>query len=183
MDFLNYQIICGPEVSKEPIKVFGTDSDDGNLILRSSNNSQTIYIDGAGDGDWPVYLGITKSRGTQSNKLPLENNDIVGGLQAYARIKSGSNLGYSDEVNLIGSIIYRLDEKDSSELMIATAHDSKLKIKLILDSQGNLKTSGTIKTGRLEITDQIVKPQGEAIKFIKVVFDGIEYAMPLYSIQ
>lgn len=182
MDFLNYQIICDDEVSKEPLKVFGTDTKDGNVILRSSNNSQTVYIDGAGAGAWPVYIGITKSRGDQSRKLPLEAGDIVGGLQVYARTQEGSSLGYSQETPLIGSIIYKLTEKNSSELLIATSKDTDLRVRLILDSDGNLRTTGTIKTGKLEITDQVVVPTGEPIRFIKVLYDGVEYAMPMYSV-
>ena len=160
MSLLNKQIVCGPEQSFHPLKVFS----EGNVIVQSSDNSQTLYIDSAGEADWPAYVGVTKSRGTQENKLPVEANDILGGLQVYARIKQGSSLG-------------------SSELLLAVANDNKLKVKVVLDSAGNLKVAGNIETGALCITDELVNSSGNPIKFVKVYYEGSAYAMPIYSIQ
>lgn len=182
MDYLNYKIICEPEINEEPLQVFGDDTTSGNIIIRSSNNSQTLYIDGAGGNDWPIYIGITKSRGTQKLKLPVKSGDILGGLQVYARAMPGSQVGYNQETPLVGSIIYRMSDTDSSELLIATKDSNNLSVKLILDSTGSLRVSGTIKTGELEITDQSVETLGDPVTFIKVKYQGVDYAMPLYQI-
>jgi hypothetical protein len=181
MNLLNDEIICGPEQRFDPLKVFS----EGNVIVQSSDNSQTLYIDGAGEGGWPIYLGVTKSRGTQENKLPVEADDILGGLQVYARVKQGSSLGYSaEETPLIGSAIFKVGSSlGSSELLLAVANDNKLTIKVVLDSAGNLKVAGNIETGVLCITDEIVNASGNAVKFVKVYHEGNAYAMPIYSIQ
>ena len=181
MSLLNKQIVCGPEQSFHPLKVFS----EGNVIVQSSDNSQTLYIDSAGEADWPAYVGVTKSRGTQENKLPVEANDILGGLQDYARIKQGSSLGYSaEETPLIGSTIFKVGSTlGSSELLLAVANDNKLKVKVVLDSAGNLKVAGNIETGALCITDELVNSSGNPIKFVKVYYEGTAYAMPVYSIQ
>jgi hypothetical protein len=181
MSLLNKEIVCGPEQSFEPLHIFS----EGNVIVQSSDNSQTLYVDGAGEGDWPIYIGVTKSRGTQENKLPVETNDILGGLQIYARIKQGSSLGYStEETPLIGSAIFKVGSTlGSSELLLAVANDHTLKIKVVLDSAGNLKVAGNIETGSLCITDEIVNASGNAVKFVKVYHNGNAYAMPIYSIQ
>lgn len=181
MSLLNKEIVCGPEQSFEPLHIFN----EGNVIVQSSDNSQTLYVDGAGEGDWPIYIGVTKSRGTQENKLPVEINDILGGLQIYARIKQGSSLGYSaEETPLIGSAIFKVGSTiGSSELLLAVANDHTLKVKVVLDSAGNLKVAGNIETGALCITDEIVNALGNAVKFIKVYHNGNAYAMPIYSIQ
>lgn len=185
MDYLNYRIVCEPEINKEPLQVFGDNTADGNVIVRSSNNSQTLYIDGAGQGEWPIYIGVTKSRGTQENKLPVEADDILGGLQVYARVKQGSSLGYSaEETPLIGSVIFKVGATlGSSELLLAVANENKLTVRVILDSAGNLKVAGNIETGVLCITDEIVNASGNAVKFVKVYHNGDAYAMPIYSIQ
>ena len=185
MDYLNYRIVCEPEINKEPLQVFGDNTADGNVIVRSSNNSQTLYIDGAGQGEWPIYIGVTKSRGTQENKLPVEADDILGGLQVYARVKQGSSLGYSaEETPLIGSAIFKVGATlGSSELLLAVANDNRLKIKVVLDSSGNLKVAGNIETGILCITDELVNASGNPVKFVKVYHNGNAYAMPIYSIQ
>ena len=181
MSLLNKEIVCGPEQSFEPLHIFS----EGNVIVQSSDNSQTLYVDGAGEGDWPIYIGVTKSRGTQENKLPVETNDILGGLQIYARIKQGSSLGYStEETPLIGSAIFKVGSTlGSSELLLAVANDHTLKVKVVLDSAGNLKVAGNIETGSLCITDEIVNASGNAVKFVKVYHNGDVYAMPIYSIQ
>lgn len=185
MDYLNYKIICEPEINEEPLQVFGDNTVSGNVIIRSSNNSQTLYIDGAGQGECPIYVGVTKSRGTQENKLPVEADDMLGGLQIYARVKQGSSLGYSaEETPLIGSAIFKVGSTlGSSELLLAVANENKLTVRVILDSAGNLKVAGNIETGMLCITDEIVNASGNAVKFVKVYHNGDAYAMPIYSIQ
>ena len=185
MDYLNYKIICEPEINEEPLQVFGDNTVNGNVIVRSSNNSQTLYIDGAGQGECPIYVGVTKSRGTQENKLPVEADDILGGLQVYARVKQGSSLGYSaEETPLIGSAIFKVGSiLGSSELLLAVADDNKLKVRVVLDSAGNLKVAGNIKTGALCITDELVNASGNPVKFVKVYYETNAYAMPIYSIQ
>jgi hypothetical protein len=185
MDYLNYKIICEPEINEEPLQVFGDNTVNGNVIVRSSNNSQTLYIDGAGQGEWPIYVGVTKSRGTQENKLPVEADDILGGLQVYARVKQGSSLGYSaEETPLIGGVIFKVGSTlGSSELLLAVATDNKLTVKVVLDSVGNLKVAGNIETGALRITDELVNSSGNPVKFVKVYYEGTAYAMPVYSIQ
>ena len=94
----------------------------------------------------------------------------------------GSQVGYNQETPLVGSIIYRMSDTDSSELLIATKDSNNLSVKLILDSTGSLRVSGTIKTGELEITDQSVETLGDPVTFIKVKYQGVDYAMPLYQI-
>jgi hypothetical protein len=178
---LNTEIICGPEENFKPVRNYT-----GTVLVQSSDNSQTLYIDGAGDSGWPIYLGITKSRGTIDNKLPIEPNDIIGGLQVYARQKEGCSVGYShDETPLSGSIIFKAgDTIDSSELLIAVKNDGKLSVKLVIDSKGNLKVSGSISLGALTITDESVTVIDKTIiKFVKVIHQGVEYAMPMYSIR
>ena len=181
MNFLNRQITCGPE-----LPIGNTQSIEKNIVLRSSNNSQTLYIDGAGEGDWPIYLGITKSRGTQESKLPLEKNDIIGGLQVYSRIKEGNSLGYSyEETPLSGSLIFKVSESNSrsTELLIAVLEDDALKVRVVLDSSGNLKVAGAVSLGNLTITDEQVTAIGQPAMFVKAIFNHKEYAIPLYPIQ
>jgi hypothetical protein len=112
----------------------------------------------------------------------VEAGDVLGGLQIYARTIAGTQLGYNQETPLVGSLIYRMSDKNSTELLIATKDDNELSVKLILDSKGNLRVTGTIKTGELEITDQSVEALGDPVTFVKVKYQGIDYAMPLYQI-
>jgi hypothetical protein len=128
---------------------------------------------------------VTKSRGTQENKLPVEADDMLGGLQVYARVKQGSSLGYSaEETPLIGSAIFKVGSTlGSSELLLAVANENKLTVRVILDSAGNLKVAGNIETGALCITDELVNSLGNPVKFVKVYHKGNAYAMPIYSIQ
>jgi hypothetical protein len=145
-----------------------------------------LYIDGAGSSGWPIYVGITKSGGTQQKKLPTKPNDIIGGLQAYARIIEGQSLGYNHlETPLAGSIIFKVgDTVDSSELLIAVKKQNQLTVKLVLDSDGNLHVAGTLNTGKLTITDELTTPANNIpVRYVKAIYDGIEYAMPLYLIQ
>lgn len=181
MNFLNRVIICGPEQDSVLLKSFN----EGSIVVRSSDNSQTLYLDGAGDSGWPIYLGVTKSRGTQTDKQPIEPNDIIGGLQVYARVKEGSSVGYNhEETPLTGSVIFKAgDEVDSSELLIAVKKDDVLSVKLVLDSIGNLKVAGNISTGQLVLTDESVDVTNtNAVKYVKVFYHDVAYAMPLYPI-
>jgi hypothetical protein len=146
-----------------------------------------LYIDGAADGGSPIFVGITKSRGTQANKLPVEAGDILGGLQVYARVKTGDSLGYChEETPLHGSIMFRAstDTTDvlSTELLLAVNSCDGLQVKLVLDSHGHLNVSGNIKTGELRITDEEVLAD-KPVKFIKAIYEDVEYAIPLYSIR
>jgi hypothetical protein len=186
MNFLNKRIICGMEEKSKPTYTFGDEKENANVIIRSSDNSQTLYIDGTGDSGWPIYIGITKSRGSQDNKLPIEPNDIIGGLQVYARIKEGKELGYAHlETPLTGSAIFKVgDNIKSSEFLIALKENDDLSVKLVLDPKGNLRVSGNIELGNLTITDEIIDPiENIPMKYIKVIHDGMQYAIPLYSIR
>ena len=155
-----------------------------NVIIRSDKNSELLYIDGACEGQTPIYLGLTKSRGTQENKLPIEQGDVLGGIQMYARVKEGNSLGYSHaETPLCGSIMFKVADNNvkSTELVIALS-DNDLAVKFVLDAKGNLKIAGNIETGELVITDKEVVAN-KVVKFIKAIYQGKEYAIPLYSIQ
>jgi hypothetical protein len=182
MSLLNKQIICSSEPGTGlPQHVIG------NVIIRSDDNSEHLYIDGAADGGSPIFVGITKSRGTQSNKLPVSAGDILGGLQVYARVKAGNSLGYChEETPLHGSIMFRAsnDTADvlSTELLLAVNSQEGLQVKLVLDSYGHLNVSGNIKTGELRITDEEVVAD-TPVKFVKAIYQDKEYAIPLYSIQ
>lgn len=176
---LNTKIICCAEQYIEPAKTYN-----GSVVVQSSDNSQTLYIDGSGEPGWPIYVGVTKSKGTQDNKLPIEPNEIIGGLQVYARVKQGSSLGYChEETPLTGSIIFKAgDTVEDSELLVSVKKDNELSVKLVLDSTGNLKVAGSVSLGNLTITDQPASVDGTfPIKFVKVYYNGTEYAMPLYS--
>jgi len=181
MSLLNKQIICSSEPGTGlPKHIIG------NVIVRSDDNSEHLYIDGAADGGSPIYIGITKSRGTQENKLPVRVGDILGGLQVYARIKEGDSLGYChEETPLHGSIMFRVSDEVSdvlsTELLLAVNSPSGLTVRLILDSKGNLNVYGNIQTGSLTITDKEVSG-GDPVKFVKAIYQGNEYAIPLYSI-
>jgi hypothetical protein len=182
MSLLNRQIICSAEPGTGlPKHIIG------NVIVRSDDNSEHLYIDGAADGGSPIYVGITKSRGSQSNKLPIEPGDILGGLQVYARVKAGDSLGYChEETPLHGSIMFRAstDTTDvlSTELLLAVNSRDGLQVKLVLDSHGHLNVSGNIKTGELQITDEEVLAD-QPVKFVKAIYEDVEYAIPLYSIR
>lgn len=171
--------------------VFGDDICSGHIIIRSDKNEQMLYLDGAGMGGAPQYIGITKSRGTQLHKLPIEPNDMIGGLQVYARIKEGKSLGYNQsETPLCGGIHFKVAPSYENSSVVPTEFlialtDSKegMSIKLKVDQWGNLVTAGNIQTGKLEITDQIVSATPDPVKFVKAVYNGREYAIPLHLIQ
>lgn len=178
---LNQKIVCGPvEPSGIPQSITT------NLIVKADKNSELLYVDGTAAGDTPIYIGLTKSRGTQDNKLPVESGDILGGLQMYARTKPGSAMGYNyDEMPLCGSIMFRagnVDDTVETELIVALNNKTDLVTRLILDSQGNLKVSGNIELGGLTLTDEFVQSTGTLAKCIKVYHYGEAYALPLYYI-
>jgi hypothetical protein len=189
---LNMKIICKDEDgSSTKHTIFGNDKSNGKVVIRSNDNSELFYIDGACTGDSPLYVGLIKSRGNQSQKLPIESGDILGGLQVYGRIKPGESLGYNhNETPLCGSIMFKVSneyQKGSNniltELMFATGNANNLQIKLILDSNGNLKIDGNIEIGDLIITDEEVKPiDVNPKKYIKIMYKDKIYGMPLYQI-
>lgn len=165
----------------------GNINENSNLVIRTSSNEQLIYLDGACDGDAPLYLGIVKSRGSQKEKLPVEANDFLGGLQIYARKEPGSSLGYhAKQTPLVAGIQFKIaKEKESglpTDMLIALSDENGMSVKLIVDQHGNLKTTGDISSGKLTITDNEVV--GNKIKrFVRVNYDGNDYALPLYSIR
>jgi len=182
---LDYEIFIDSTAPTE-ITQIGDEFTDSNLVIRSTYNEKLIYLDGTGQEGAPIYLGIVKSQGTQKEKLPVTTNNILGGLQVYARSKAGKSLGYCpEETPLVGSIIFatgEVKEKIPTSLMIALTDNSSMKVKLILDENGNLKTTGNISSGKLTITDTVVKTTNKIKKYIKVLHDKKEYALPLYEI-
>lgn len=184
---LNFNVDIEP-LEKGKISQIGNDIDNANLVIRSSENEKLLYLDGACDGDAPLYLGITKSRGTQSNKLPVHQNDFLGGLQIYARTKKGNSLGYSpDETPLVAGIQFKISDVESlgspTEMLVGLSDHKGMKIKLIVDMHGNLKVTGNVSLGNLTITDEEVSASDTLDKFVKVFYNGKEYAIPLYSIR
>jgi hypothetical protein len=162
-----------------------------NVIIQSNDNSELIYIDGAFDGGSPIYLGLTKSRGNKQNKLPIEAGDVLGGFQVYGRIKAGDSVGYNHlETPLCGSVMFKVgneyqlgDKSIPTELMIVVGNEKSLEIKVVVDSNGNLKIAGNIETGNLTITDEAVVPSNAIpIKYVKTIYHGVSYALPLYQI-
>lgn len=162
-----------------------------NVIIQGSDNSELIYIDGAFDGGSPIYLGLTKSRGNRQNKLPVEAGDVLGGFQVYGRIKSGNSAGYDHlETPLCGSVMFKVgndyqlgDKSIPTELMIVVGNKKSLEIKIVVDSNGNLKVAGNIETGNLTITDETVVPSNSIpTKYVKTIYQGVSYALPLYQI-
>jgi hypothetical protein len=189
---LNMKIICKDEdgTNSSP-NFFGNEKVNGKVVIRSSDNSELFYIDGACTGDSPIYVGLTKSRGTQDKKLPVESGDILGGLQVYGRIKSGESLGYNhSETPLCGSIMFKVAENYETgskniptDLLIVTGNTDNLHIKLIIDSNGTLKLTNNIELGELVITDKEVHPiDNIPKKYVKVIYKGSNYGIPLYQL-
>lgn len=187
---LNSKIICGPESGSTK-----TQSILENVVITTEDNAEGLYIDGTGDAGSPVYVGITKSQGNQDRKLPVEAGEIIGGLQVYSRKLEGNSLGYEHkETPLNGSIIFKVaDDYKSvnnyipSELLVAVADEENLSVRLVLDSKGNLSVTGNISGGEITITDQEVPaddiPDRFVTRFVKAIYKGKQYAIPLYSIQ
>ena len=170
--------------------IFGDEASNAHLVLRSSANEQLLYLDGATGGNEPIFVGLSKSRGDQTNKLPVEPGDALGGLQVYGRTKSGTSLGYChDESPLTGAIQFFVsDDYDksgtvSSDLIVALSDNQGMSVKLKVDSKGNLITQGNITSGVLTVTDTITENVGTIEKFIEVYHEGKKYAMPLYWID
>ena len=171
-------------------KVLGDETSNAHVVLRSSANEQLLYLDGATGGSEPIFIGLSKSRGDQTSKLPVEAGDTLGGLQVYGRTKPGSSLGYCHEESpLTGAIQFFVsDDYDksgavSSELVVALSDNQDMSVKLKVDSKGNLTTQGNITSGQLTITDQLVNNVGTIEKYIKIIHDNQEYALPLYEIN
>jgi len=169
--------------------VFGNNTDSGHVIIRSSKNEQLFYLDYAGVGGAPLYVGLTKSRGDQNNKLPVGADDMIGGLQVYARTVPGNSLGYcQEETPLAGGLHFKVAESYCgtgpvlTEFLLALTNDTGMEITLKVDSAGNLKTAGNITTGKLAITDQEVYAMYRPAKFVKAILDGVEYAIALHPI-
>jgi len=178
---LNYKIICDTEtgsgIKQEILE---------NVIIKSDDNSEGLYLDGTGDSGSPIYIGITKSNGNQNLKLPLNPGDIIGGLQVYSRTEAGKSIGYDhNQTPLSGSAIFKLSDQDSksSEFLVAVSKNSYPTVRLLLDCDGNLKISGNVSTGNLTITDKVVDAKEYIDTYVKVIYNGKEYAMPLHPIQ
>lgn len=192
MDYLlNFKLECDDiaHLPKDPINQVGDETTSSQFMVRSSKNEQVMYIDGAFPD--PLFLGFVKSRGDQSNKQPVEANDFLGGIQAYGRIVPGDSLGYcAAEYPLAASLMFKVADyynKESTvvptELVVALTNEEDMRVKLIFDSHGSLKITGDVHTGDLTITDEVVENVNkEEVKYVKVMHDGKEYAMPLYAI-
>jgi hypothetical protein len=146
-------------------------------------------LDYAGVGGAPLYVGLTKSRGNQSNKLPVGSGDMIGGLQVYARTVPGNSLGYcQEETPLAGGLHFKVAGNYCgtgpvlTEFLLALTSDTGMEIKLKVDSAGNLTTVGNITTGKLTITDQEVYAMHRPVKFVKAILDGVEYSIALHPI-
>ena len=186
-------VICEPldiDISRQ--QVFGDSVNDGHVIIKTNTNAQLLYLDGACSGDAPLYLGITKSRGTQENKLPVEAGDMLGGLQVYARTVPGTSSGYChQETPLSAAIQFKVDETYKkndlavpTELLIALSNNDGMAVKVVIDSAGNINTVGNIQTGNLCITDIPVSVTNlTPERFVQVIYNNKKYAMPMYLIQ
>ena len=169
--------------------VFGDSTNSGHVVIRTSKNEQLFYLDYAGLGGAPLYVGLTKSRGNQSNKLPVGADDMIGGLQVYARTTPGDSLGYcQEETPLAGGLHFKVASSYNggnlvnTEFLLALTNNDGLAIKLKVDSEGNLTTAGNVTSGDLTITDQEVVAMHRPEKFVKAILNGIEYAIALHPI-
>jgi hypothetical protein len=170
-------------------QIFGDSTNSGHVIIRTSKNEQLLYLDYAGVGGAPLYVGLTKSRGHQNNKLPVGADDMIGGLQVYARTAPGNSLGYcQEETPLAGGLHFKVAGDYSgtgpvlTEFLLALTNSSGMSIKLKVDAEGNLQTAGNITSGNLTITDQEVIGMHRPIKFVKAILNGVEYAIALHPI-
>lgn len=190
---LNQKIICHPipEEVMHPKTVLGDDTANAHVILRSSENEQLLYLDGA-CGPEPIFIGITKSRGSQEDKLPVCPGDMLGGLQVYARTVPGKSLGYDHNQTPLTSAIqfkvgnnYNGENIVPSEMLIGLTDNEGMSVKLVLDSEGNLAVSKSITFGELTVTDievPISNIDTQSEKHILVNFFGEDYAMVLKKI-
>lgn len=187
-NLLNQRIICEDIPITTQQTVIGDEKENGHVIVRTSYNEQLMYLDAACEGNSPVYLGIVKSRGNQTNKEPVQANDFVGGFQVYARVKEGNSLGYNNnETPLCGAFHFVVGDEYTegnvpTELLIALSDEHSLRVTTHISSYGDITTVGNIQTGNFKITDEVVNA-GEFVKAVKVILDGVEYCLPLHSIQ
>jgi hypothetical protein len=190
---VNDKVICSPIPvdSMSQQQVFGSNYSNAHLIVRSSVNEELLYLDGA-CGPEPIFMGITKSRGTQDNKLPVEAGDFLGGIQLYARKIPGASLGYRHEQTpLVGAIQFKvnddycLGEEVLTDLLIGLTAADGMSIKLKVDYRGNLIVASNITLGDLTLTDKTlsadVVDQNSRV-YIKVTHNGIDYAMPMFKL-
>jgi hypothetical protein len=180
-------IINPSEFDKQ--QVFGDNTSSGHVIIRTSKNEQLLYLDYAGIGGAPLYIGLTKSRGDQINKLPIGADDMIGGLQVYARTTPGNSLGYcQEETPLAGGLHFKVSSdycgtgSVPTEFLLALTNTDGMSIKLKVDAEGNLQTAGNITSGNLTITDQEVIGMHLPTKFVKAILAGVEYAIALHPI-
>lgn len=190
---LNEKIVCSPISVEEmsPQQVIGSDDINAHLIVRSSKNEELLYLDGA-CGPEPIFIGITKSRGDQTNKLPVEAGDFLGGVQVYARTAPGDSLGYRyEQTPLVSAIQFKVSDEYQhgkevlSDLIIGLTGTNGMSIKLKVDHAGNLKVASTVGLGNLTITDKEVSVANiDQLdkKFIKITYLGQDYAMPIFRI-
>lgn len=188
------KIICHPIPGNVMDKklVFGDTESNGHVVIRSSENEQLLYLDGACDSE-PIFIGLSKSRGTQSNKLPVEADDFLGGVQVYARTIPGNSLGYNHEQSpLVGAIQFKVANNYTdggqvlSEFIIGLTDKTGMSVKLKLDQLGNLIIANNLCLKNLTITDEIVSNDNVNLdnkRFFKVKHEGVDYAVPLYEIK
>lgn len=184
---LNFDVITEP-LPKGKIHEIGSAFENETVVIRTSENEKLLYLDGACEGDAPLYLGITKSRGSQNKKLPVQTNDFLGGLQIYARSIEGSSVGYCpEETPLVAGIQFKVSNIESTstsiptEMLLALSDERGLRVKLIVDKDGNLRTTGSLSAGNLTITDEEVNA-GSVVKYVKVIFNNKNYALPLLNL-
>ncbi len=183
---LNFKVEIDP-LEPGKIQQIGSDTANANLVIRTSENEKLLYLDGACEGDAPLFLGITKSRGTQEHKLPVQSNDLLGGLHIYARKEEGSSLGYCpNETPLVAGIQFKVSNNATTgiptEMMLALSDENGMSVKLIVDKNGNLRTTGSVSLGTLTITDEAVEG-GTVQTFVRATYNGRNYAIPLYSVR
>jgi hypothetical protein len=187
MDYdLNFKVTAEP-LPNGKIHEIGSAFKNANVVIRTSENEKLLYLDGACEGDAPLYLGITKSRGSQNKKLPVQTNDFLGGLQIYARSVEGSSVGYCpEETPLVAGIQFKVSNIETTsiptEMLLALSDEQGLSVKLIVDKDGNLRTTGSLSAGNLTITDEEVHA-GSVVTYVKVVFNNRNYALPLHLIN
>jgi hypothetical protein len=168
--------------------IFGDNNVNGHVVIKTSKNEQLLYLDGACDGPAPLFIALTKSRGTQEHKEPVCADDMLGGLQVYSRIASGNSIGYNQkETPLAGALQFKVGpsynggEIVPTEFLLGLSDTTGMSIKLKVDSSGNLSISGDIESGELRITDEPAYPlTKDPDCYVKVFYHGQEYAMPLY---
>ncbi len=190
---INDKIICEAidSSSMSEQRIFGDTENNGHVIIRASENEQLLYLDGA-CGNEPIFLGFTKSRGSQQEKLPVEAGDFIGGIQAYARTVQGNSLGYKhEETPLAGGLHFKVSDQYTgngpvpTELIVGLTDTDGMAIKFILASSGSLQLSGNITLGDLTITDTEVSVDdiSDTKKYLLAYHKGIRYAITAFEIK